>query len=145
MTLVKFEPFRGFQNITRRMNDIFGDLEKGVRFEIGDFAPRVDISEDDKNVYVHAELPGVTKENVKITVSEDRVLTIKGEKKRDETTEQRNYVRVERNYGSFTRSFLLPDNVDYDAINAKFDSGVLDLALPKIQPQKPKEREVAIN
>lgn len=145
MTLVKFEPFRGFENLTRRVNDIFGDLEKGVRFEIGDFAPRVDISEDDKNVYVHAELPGVPKENVKITVSEDRVLTIKGDKKREEKTENLNFVRVERSYGSFTRSFMLPDNVDYESINAKFDAGVLDLSLPKVQPQKPKEREVAIN
>lgn len=144
MSLVKFEPFRGFESLARRMNDIFGDLEKGVRFEIGDFSPRVDIAEDEKNVYLHAELPGIDRENVKISVSEDRVLTLKGEKNREEKTEGKNYFRVERNYGSFTRAFALPENINVDNVEAKFDKGVLDLTLPKAVPAKPKEVSIPI-
>lgn len=144
MSLVKFEPFRGFESLARRMNDIFGDLEKGVRFEIGDFSPRVDIAEDEKNVYLHAELPGIERENVKISVSEDRILTLKGEKNREEKTEGKNYVRVERNYGSFTRSFALPENINVENVEAKFDKGVLDLTLPKTVSTKPKEVSIPI-
>lgn len=144
MTLVKFEPFRGFESLSRRMNEIFGDLEKGVRFEIGDFSPRVDIAEDEKNVYLHAELPGIERENVKISVSEDRVLTLKGEKKREEKVESKNFVRVERNYGSFTRSFALPENINVEKVEAKFANGVLDLVLPKTEPAKPKEVDISI-
>jgi len=145
MTLVKFEPFRGFESLSRRMNEMFGELEKGVRFEIGDFSPRVDIAEDEKNVYLHAELPGIERENVKISISEDRVLMLKGEKRREEKVENKNYVRVERNYGSFTRSFALPDNINVEKVDAKFENGVLNMTLPKNEPTKPKEVFISIN
>lgn len=145
MTLVKFEPFRGFESLSRRMNEMFGELEKGVRFEIGDFSPRVDIAEDEKNVYLHAELPGIERENVKISISEDRILVLKGEKKREEKVENKNYVRVERNYGSFTRSFALPDNISIEKVDAKFENGVLNMTLPKNEPAKPKEVAININ
>lgn len=144
MTMLKFEPFRGFDSLSRRMNDFVGEIEKGVRFEIGDFSPRVDISEDDKNIYLHAELPGIAKEDVKVSVTEERVLTLKGEKKRVVTDENKNYVRVERNYGNFVRSFSLPENVKFDAVQAKFEHGVLEVILPKIEPQLPKEVTVEI-
>lgn len=144
MVHVKFEPMRGFESFSRRLNDIFGDLEKGVRFEIGDFSPRVDIAEDEKNVYLHAELPGIERENVKISVSEDRVLTLKGEKNRESKVEGKNYVRTERNYGNFTRSFALPDTIDVEKVEAKFENGVLNLTLPKTEPAKPKEVSISI-
>ncbi len=144
MTMLKFEPFRGFDSLSRRMNDFVGEIEKGVRFEIGDFSPRVDISEDDKNIYLHAELPGIAKEDVKVSVTEERVLTLKGEKKRVVTDENKNFVRVERNYGNFVRSFSLPENVKFDAVQAKFEHGVLEVILPKIEPQLPKEVTVEI-
>lgn len=144
MTMLKFEPFRGFDSLSRRMNDFVGEIEKGVRFEIGDFSPRVDISEDDKNIYLHAELPGIAKEDVKVSVTEERVLTLKGEKKRVVTDENKNYVRVERNYGNFVRSFSLPENVQFDAVQAKFEHGVLEVILPKIEPKLPKEVTVEI-
>ncbi len=144
MTMLKFEPFRGFESLTKRMNEFVGDIEKGVRFEIGDFAPRVDISEDEKNIYLHAELPGIAKEDVKVSVNEDRLLTLKGEKKRNDKVENKNFVRVERNYGSFVRTFVLPENVNFEAIEAKFDNGVLEVSLPKIDPVKPKDFSVEI-
>lgn len=144
MVHVKFEPLRGFESFSRRLNDIFGDLEKGVRFEMGDFSPRVDIAEDEKNVYLHAELPGIERENVKISVSEDRVLTLKGEKSREAKVEGKNYVRSERSYGNFTRSFALPDTIDVENVAAKFENGVLNLTLPKTEPAKPKEVAISI-
>ena len=144
MTMLKFEPFRGFDTLSRRMNDFVGEIEKGVRFEIGDFSPRVDISEDDKNIYLHAELPGIAKEDVKVLVTEERVLTLKGENKRVVNDENKNHVRVERNYGNFVRSFSWPENVQFDAVQAKFENGVLEVILPKIEPQLPKEVTVEI-
>ncbi|MBK9249206.1 MAG: Hsp20/alpha crystallin family protein [Ignavibacteria bacterium] len=144
MTMLKFEPFRGFDSLSRRMNDFVGEIEKGVRFEIGDFSPRVDISEDDKNIYLHAELPGIAKDDVKVSVTEERMLTLKGEKRRVVTDENINYVRVERNYGNFVRSFSLPENVQFDAVQAKFEHGILEVILPKIEPQLPKEVNVEI-
>ena len=144
MTMLKFEPLRGFEALTRKMNDFVGDIEKGVRFEIGDFAPRVDISEDDKNIYLHAELPGIAKEDVKVSVNEERMLTLKGEKKREEKAEGKNFVRIERNYGSFVRSFMLPENVNFESVQAKFENGVLEVTLPKNEPVKTKVVTVEI-
>ena len=144
MALVRFDPFRGFENLSKKMSDFIGDFDKGVNIEFGGFAPRVDISEDEKYLYVHAELPGINKENVKITVNDDNVLIIKGEKKREEVVEDKTFIRVERNYGSFSRSFMLPDNVKTDSISAKYENGILSLTLEKIEPVKPKEVNVEI-
>ena len=80
MGLVRIDPFRGFDNIAKKMDKIINDIDKGVNIEYGSFAPRVDILEDDNNLYVQAELPGINKEDVKVTINEDNVLYIKGEK-----------------------------------------------------------------
>ncbi len=144
MTLVRFEPYRGFERLSRKMNTFMDDFEKGFSFEMGGFNPRVDITEDDNNLFVHAELPGLAKDQVKVSVNEERLLTIQGEKKKEEKKEEKNYIRTERNYGSFTRSFSLPDYIDVENINAKFENGVLELSLKKIEPPKPKEVEVKI-
>jgi HSP20 family protein len=93
---------------------------------------------------MHAELPGMAKDDVKITVSSDNVLTIRGEKKREEKTEEKNFMRVERTYGSFSRSFTLPDNLDTANIAAQFENGVLNVSIPKTEPAKPKETEISI-
>jgi HSP20 family protein len=146
MTLVRFEPFRTFESMIRRFNELFDELDRSlpVRFELGSFSPRVDISEDERNVYIQAELPGVAKEDVKVTISEDRVLTIRGEKKQERKVEERNFLRVERTFGSFSRSFMLPENVKAEEIDAKFDNGVLTITIPKAEPSKPKEVEVKV-
>lgn len=145
MTLVRFEPFRELEHFGRRMNEMMSGLEKNS-MEKGRFIPSVDVAEDEKNIYIHAELPGMGKENVQVTVSDDRILTLKGEKKQESKTEsdEKNYVRIERSYGSFTRSFSLPENVSTDGINAVFNNGVLNLTLPKVEPAKPKEVNVSI-
>ena len=123
MSLVRFEPFRGFEGIGRRINGIFG--ENQIPTVQTGYAPKVDISEDDKNLYIHAEIPGIPKENLKVSISEDRILTIQGEKKREEKTEEKNYVRLERSYGTFTRSFYMPENIDTENVLANFANGVL--------------------
>lgn len=147
MSIIKVDPFRGFDSMMRRMNDVFEEVNRGgIRFEVGDFTPRVDIAETDSALTVHAELPGIDKKDVKITVNDGNILTIAGEKKREEKTEdkEKNYMRIERSYGSFARSFTLPDNVSTENINAAFDNGVLTITVPKKEPAKPKELEVTI-
>jgi HSP20 family protein len=122
------------------MRNFFEDSSKTP----ANYIPRVDISEDTNNIYVHAELPGLEKENVKVTVS-DGVLTLSGEKKQEEKKEDKNYFRIERRYGSFSRQFTLPENVKEDGVAANFNNGVLEITIPKTEPVKPKEREVPIN
>ncbi len=145
MGIIKVDPFRGFDVLARRVNDMFDEVQRnGFSFEMGDFTPRVDVTDDEKTITFHAELPGIPKENVKITVSDGRTLTIRGEKKREDKQEGKNYMRVERSYGSFARSFSLPENLNTDQISASFENGVLSVAIPKIEPTKPKETEITI-
>ncbi len=149
MSNVRFDPMRGFETAMRRVNDFMGDLDKGFNIEYGVFAPRVDISEDEKNLFFHVELPGVAKEDVKVTVNEEKILMIKGEKKHEikeeDKANDKSYIRVERTYGSFTRTFQLPETVKSDSVTAKFDNGLLTLALEKTEPKKPKEIEIPLS
>jgi len=148
MAIMRFDPIKGFETISKRMNDFIGEFEKGVAVEYGGFAPRIDIFEDEKYLHVHAELAGIKKEDVKLKVNEEGVLCISGEKKRDskleENKENQSLIRIERSYGAFNRSFLLPDYVNKESIKAKFDNGVLEISLEKIEPEKPKEVNVEI-
>ena len=148
MALVRFDPFRGFENVAKKMSSLVNEAEKGMSVEFGSFAPRVDIVEDDKRLFVQAELPGILKEDVKVTINDENILNIKGEKKPENKPEGENcercYIRVERNYGSFMRSFMLPDNINAESISAKFENGVLSIALDKKEPEKPKEIKIDI-
>ena len=128
----------------RRMNELMKEFDHGINFESGGFNPRVDISEDANNLYVVAELAGMTKSDIKISVNEDNVLSIKGEKKLNVIPEGKTYLRSERFWGDFSRSFVLPENLNKEEINAKFEDGVLELTIPKVEPPQPKEIEVKI-
>jgi HSP20 family protein len=145
------------QLITRPRNDVGFFFPKYMRSFFEDFnrdndswvtpsayVPRVDISEDTNNIYVHAELPGMAKDDVKVTVADD-ILTIRGEKKHEEKKEDKNYFRIERRFGEFARQFTLPENVKEDEVMANFNNGVLEITIPKGEPAKPKEREIPIN
>ena len=145
MTMVKFDPYRGFESLTRRMNKVMNEFEKGFSIESGGFNPRIDITEDEKNIYVHAEIAGIAKEDVSINVNEERMLTIKGEKKREEIDKDLTFIRNERSFGSFSRSFMMPESADIENIDAKFNSGLLEVVVPKIEPEKPKEINVEIS
>lgn len=100
--------------------------------------PTTDISETDNSYEVRAELPGVSKDDIQISVK-DNLLSIKGEKRQENEDESKKYKRIERRYGTFERNFTLPPKVDVDNINAKFNNGVLTLSIPKPEEVKPKE------
>ncbi len=104
--------------------------------------PAVDISEAADKYVIHAELPGLRKEDVKINIDEG-VLTLRGERRQEKKEEQQGFTRVERQYGSFTRQFALPRDADASTVKATFNNGVLEIAVPRA-PEKTKETEVRI-
>lgn len=148
MSAYRLDPLRGLDSLVKKVSMLASDFDKGFNIEYGSFAPKVDISEDKDKVYIHAELPGIKKDDVKVTISDENVLMIKGEKKNTNRTESnennKTLIRVERHYGEFSRSFLLPETVMKDSIKAKFEDGVLDVTLEKKEPEKPNEVEVEI-
>jgi len=139
--LVKFNQ-NPFAAIDRVFDDVFRDVMPSFNTGFNPNAMRVDISEDEKNIYIEAELPGMKKEDVKVTI-EDGVLMIRGERKQETEEKKKNYHRVERVYGSFSRAFTLGENIDKDNIEAKYEDGVLHLTLPKVEPVK-NVKEIAL-
>jgi len=140
MTLIKFEPLRELETLHDRIQRYFDDFSNfGFNFT-DNYSPRIDVSEDNKNITVVAEIPGVKKENVKITL-QDNILTIEGEKKKESEEKDKNYYRQERVYGSFKRCFTLPAEVDSDKIEAKFEDGMLRVTLKKHE-QKAKTEKI---
>lgn len=143
MTLIKFEPMKDFETLHDRIQRYFDDLP-AFGFKYTDsFSPKIDISEGEKNINVVAEIPGVSKEDIKI-VLQDNILTIEGEKKKEEINKEDNFYRSERSYGSFKRCFTLPAEVDSDKVDAKFENGILKIAMPKLEVKQLKEKEIAI-
>ena len=109
-----------------------------------DWAPRVEISETNEKFIVKAEVPGIDRKDIKINV-EDHVLSLSGENKQEKKEEDEKFTRVERYYGTFCRSFSLPENVDEEKIDAAFKDGLLTLSIPKTESSKPKAIEVKIH
>ncbi len=148
MSIVRFNPYIGMGTVARRFNNFFNSIEPSFEIELGSFAPKVDISEDEHKIYINAEIAGLSKDDIKVTVNDDNIITIKGTKKKesekDENKEGLVYHRVERSYGEFSRSFVLPENVSKDSVHAKFEDGLLKISLDKIEPAKPKEIEIGI-
>ncbi|HHE32046.1 MAG TPA: Hsp20/alpha crystallin family protein [Chlorobaculum parvum] len=105
---------------------------------------KVDISEDEKAIYLSADIPGVKKEDVKVSI-EDDVISISAERNQEEEEKKKNYHRVERSWGSLSRSFTIGDNVDSDNITANYDNGVLKVVVPKKEPEEKKGKEVTVN
>jgi HSP20 family protein len=154
MSLIRWNPARELAawpsdlfGIQREMNRMFdGFFNRGL--QDGDSAltawtPAVDIAERDDEYLVKVELPGVNKDDVKITL-ESNILTIRGEKKQEKETKKENYHRVERSYGSFERSLTLPTTVKSDKIDANYKDGVLMVSLPKAEEAKTKQIEVKV-
>jgi HSP20 family protein len=141
MTLIKFEPLRGLENWDEKIHKFFNDFPNTCF----NYYPHIDIYDDEKNIYVEAEIPGVKKEDIKITM-QDNILTIKGEKNKetDEKNSKRNFFRSERVYGSFTRSFTLPEDINPDSVDAKFENGVLNVKIAKAEPEKVSEKFIEI-
>lgn len=141
MALMRWSPFRDLITVQQELNRLFDDL-MSRRFEGTAegtmWLPAVDISETPDAVRVQLEIPGVKKEDVKVTVT-NNVLTVRGEKKMEKEVKEENYHRIERAYGSFVRSLELPTAVAADKVKATYENGVLTVVLPKSDEVKPKE------
>ena len=147
MAITRFDPFRDLAQMQDRLNRIFGDAYRGSDDVLsrGDWMPPVDIFENDRHeIVLKAELPGISREDIDIRV-ENHLLTIRGERKRDEETKQENYHRVERVYGAFTRSFQLPSTVNTEQVSAEFKDGVLTVVLPAREEAKPRQIQVKVS
>lgn len=143
MTLIKFEPLKEFESLHDRLTKYFDDFSNfGINFS-DNFSPRIDVSEDEKNINVVAEIPGVKKENIKITL-QDNILTIEGEKKKESETKEKNFYRTERTFGSFKRCFTLPSEVDSEKVEAKFEDGMLNVRMKKLEHKPVKEKLIEL-
>ena len=152
MAIVRWEPFRDLVSLQERMNRLFDESFRsrgaGAGQEDdwalgGSWAPAVDIYEQDGNIVLKAELPGVDSKDTELRV-ENNVLTLRGQRKFDHEVKKENYHRVERAYGAFTRSFTLPTVVDTENIKAEYKDGVLRVVLPKREEAKPKQISINI-
>jgi len=146
MTLVRFDPFRDLSLLQSRVNKLFSDTRVPGEGEdsFQTWNPAVDIYERSDALVLSAELPGVRRDELDLKV-EGNVLTLRGERRRDQTINDENYHRVERSYGTFSRSFTLPSTVDSSRIEARFTDGVLEVVIPKAEDAKPKRIEVKVN
>lgn len=146
MNITRWDPFRELENMSSRLNRIFGNTSlrgNNEDLSFADWQPSVDVKETPEEFVIKAELPEVKKEDIKLTV-EDGVLSLRGERKHEKEQKDAKYHRIERGYGSFMRSFTLPDNVDVAKIRAETKDGLLTIALPKSAQQKAKSVEVKV-
>ena len=139
--LTQYKPFSVFSLFDSELHNLFNQLSNH-RSETK-WVPAVDIIEADDHFELHAEVPGVLQEDVKIAI-EDNILTISGEKNVDTKSEGRNRHRVERSSGKFERSFQLPETVEVDQTKADYKAGILTISLPKAEKTKPKEIEIKV-
>jgi HSP20 family protein len=138
-------PFRGASTLQEQINRLFNDAFERTDGEsnLTAWAPAVDIAEDEHGLTVKADLPGIDAKDLDIRV-ENNVLTIRGERKFEKKVNEDNYLRVERAYGSFSRSFSLANTVNPEGIKADYQNGVLTLAIPKREEAKPKQIKVNV-
>lgn len=145
MTLVKYAPMRELWRTQNRLDQIFdsffGDSWRSSEQELSGWAPQVDVEETQDAFKFHADLPGLTKKDISISVENNR-LTIKGERKNELEETKSNFHRVERTFGSFCRSFHLPATVRADRVEASYKDGVLMITVPKAEEVKPREIEI---
>ena len=147
--LTHWNPFKELENMEKRLSGYLG--RPGARTESGkeamtvaEWSPRVDITEDDKEYVIKADLPDVKKEDIKLTVL-DNVMSISGERKYEKEEQGKKYHRVERSYGSFMRSFTVPDDADASKVSAEYKDGVLNAHLPKSEKANQKSIEVKVS
>ena len=148
--LSRWSPLKELEDMEKRLSTIFGrtpmatDREKKETIAVAEWSPLVDITEDEKEYLVKAELPELKKEEIKINVH-DNVLSISGERQYEKEEKGKKYHRVERAYGSFMRSFTLPEDADGSKVSAEYKDGVLNVRLPKSEKARPKSIEVKVS
>jgi HSP20 family protein len=138
-------PFRGVTALQDQVNRVIGDLvgRTGEESNLTPWAPAVDIYETEHELVVKADLPDVNPQDLDIHV-ENNILTIRGERKFENKVNEENYLRMERSYGSFSRTFSLANSVNSEAIKADYQNGVLTLSIPKREEAKPKQIKVNV-
>ena len=145
--LTRWDPFREFTTLQDRMNrlfqDSFGSQGREEALATSSLAPAVDVYDDEHKTTLKIEVPGIDEKDIDIRV-ENNLLTVHGERKFEKEEKEENYRRVERQYGSFTRSFNLPNTVDAENISADYDRGVLKVQLAKKAEAKPKQIKVNV-
>ncbi len=148
-TLIRWNPTRGIPFLHGRLDSVFNDVlgrdwggEEGLA--AGAWIPQVDVFETPTSIVLKADLPEVKKADVDISI-QNNTLTLKGERKMEPESKERQVYRLERSYGTFSRSFSLPPTVDTERVEAEFADGVLTLTLPKREENKPKQIKVKVN
>jgi HSP20 family protein len=146
MAIVRWEPLREFTTLQNEMNRLFNTAFDAPSTgnnggTLRRWMPAMDLVETDDHFVLRADLPGLSENDVNIEV-EDRVLTVSGERKSEHETQKEGYHRVERAFGTFSRSLTLPEGINPEAVEANFDRGVLEVRIPK--PEQPKPRKITI-
>jgi len=145
MAIIRWDPFRDLITLREKMNRLFEDAVTS-RAEDKDlissaWTPAVDIYENENELVLTAEVPGLEEKDVEIRI-EDNTLSIKGERKFEKETKEENYHRIERSYGAFFRSFTLPNSIDQDKIQAEHENGILKITMPKRTELKPRKVKI---
>ncbi|MCK4596501.1 Hsp20/alpha crystallin family protein [bacterium] len=147
MAIMRWRPWGDLLSVEDEMNQLFGDFFDRVPerrpWALKRWSPAVDISENKDSIHVDVEIPGMKKEDIRVSL-ENNVLMLKGEKKQEREINEQNCHRLERRYGSFVRSFELPMPVQADKIKASYKNGVLHVELPKAEEVKPKEIPIEV-
>jgi len=143
----RWEPFRELATLQERMNRLFNDqfngYSSGESLTAGSFVPPVDVYEDEHGIQLKMEVPGIEEKDIDIRL-ENNVLTVNGQRQLAKEEKEENFHRIERRYGSFSRTFTLPNSVDNEKVSASYDKGVLKIALAKRAEAKPKQIKVEI-
>jgi HSP20 family protein len=147
MAIVRWEPLREFATLQNEMNRLFGSVfdtpAQGNGGTLRRWMPAMDLVETGDHFVLRADLPGLSEEDVNIEV-EERVLTISGERKAEQVENKDGYHRVERAFGTFSRSLTIPEGVNAEAVSASFDRGVLEVRIPKPEERKPRKISIGV-
>jgi len=144
MAITRWDPFRDVLTLQNRLNSLFQDYNReGEPVSTASFVPPVDIYEDDHQIVLKLEVPGMKQEDLDIQL-ENNNLTVRGERKFENEEKEENFHRIERRYGSFFRSFTIPSTVNPDSVKADYDAGVLRVQLEKRPEAKPKQIKVEV-
>ena len=145
--LTRWDPFRELNTLQDRMNRLFRDSvspeTQDQTLATSAFAPPVDVYEDEHNITLKIEVPGIDEKDIDVRI-ENNTLTVHGERKFEKEEKEENFRRVERQYGSFTRSFTLPSTVDPEKVSAAYDKGILKISLAKKAEAKPKQIKINV-
>ena len=144
-TIMRWQPFRNLSSLQEQVNRLFESNlpSRGSESTLTAWAPAVDVYETENELVIKADLPDVSEKDLDVRV-ENNMLTIHGERKFEQKVKEENYLRMERSYGSFSRSFSLPNSVNTEAIKAEYKDGVLNITLPKRAESKPKQVKIAV-